>query len=385
MANPNIADIAGAALGGVKTLSDVATDWLNFGQNKKNREHQAWMQSMAHNYAMEQQWDAQRWQKSFWEMSNEYNLPSNVRQRLADAGLNEALMYSGDVSGATAASAPSSPIGSNPSGSAPSPIPLRGLGTDSLRLPADISKVFADRDKSLADVQTQSALRTFYDSSSQLNLAKSTNMDIDTDLKRLDRYFNESTMDQRLDNFDLNNQMLHQELRNLKDMVSWAEKNRPVEYETLKKQYSIIEAEAAVRQMDVAYYKANGTTMNQAQIDLWRSLFQVYDDVHELNGPDLFRMGKEMEYLVSGEGSSKIFKNIRQDYRYKRFQTFLHTLGQLTGVGSDIVDIGLSFTKIGAVRKAAAGESKEIGSKVETYDGDGVLRKVEVRDKYYDK
>lgn len=132
-------------------IATSATSGLfGYNQAKKNRAFQERM----YNKQVEDN-------RKNWEMVNEYNLPSAQMQRLLDAGLNPALMYSDGASGVVANSAAQG--GSLPSGStgtAQFVNPFQGFTESYARmkaLDADIENKRSDTALKLAQAITEGA------------------------------------------------------------------------------------------------------------------------------------------------------------------------------------------------------------------------------------
>lgn len=214
---------AGSLLsGGVNFLGDVvggiATGIFNHGEARRDR-----------NFKREMYQRAVDDQIKFWNMQNEYDLPSAQLQRLMDANLNPLLMYGeGGISGNLAAGAPSMP--SVPSGS---------QASANFNTSIDMANI------ALANQQMNESKSREY-----LNYKEADNREADTGLKGLQGEQLKIETDYSKDSYQLRLDMLKAE-KDLKDSMfylnySQANKlNKEISY--LDKQIENIDSEIAAR------------------------------------------------------------------------------------------------------------------------------------------
>lgn len=214
---------AGSLLsGGVNFLGDVvggiATGIFNHGEARRDR-----------NFKREMYQRAVDDQIKFWNMQNEYDLPSAQLQRLMDANLSPLLMYGeGGISGNLAAGAPSMP--SVPSGS---------QASANFNTSIDMANI------ALANQQMNESKSREY-----LNYKEAENREADTGLKGLQGEQLKIETDYSKDSYQLRLDMLKAE-KDLKDSMfylnySQANKlNKEISY--LNKQIENIDSEIAAR------------------------------------------------------------------------------------------------------------------------------------------
>ena len=139
--NPAIIAAGASAAGGL--LSNITTGLFNANQSAINRSFQREMYQRQYDDAIK-----------FWQMQNEYNLPSAQVQRIKDSGLNAALLYSNGApqNVATAAPAqPQKPSGAQTSAAFSNPLDLAQYAL----LDAQREKMAAETDKLKSETDWQ--------------------------------------------------------------------------------------------------------------------------------------------------------------------------------------------------------------------------------------
>ncbi len=354
----NNSDILGAA----GMLQDSIVNLANFTYAGKSKADSEDLMIKQNNFAQARQWDAQQWQKYMWDLTNEYNLPANAVERLKAAGLNPSLAYgSGDGAG-SAVGAPSSPTSSP--GGAPSvqAFPMHSVNPGLLTAASDIR--LRDKDADLAEekANTERSQQVLNDFTAILHNALAGKAGAEADLARINASIGEVQNLFLRDTFNTRKAITQEQLNEIRKSVALLDEqvyslkaSNSVAYEQAHWALQRLKAEAAVAAAQAAYQRYYNKEMLPEQAALLRNTVSLTSQQIDLNWPAWrravnFRAGMENNHGDAKTVLNRWWTNDVERPGFERFDNYVNSVSEITGIATDVIDAGLSIYSAGTSR-----------------------------------
>lgn len=351
-------DIIGAA----SLFQDSMFNLANFSYAGKSKANAEDLMIKQNDYAQARQWDAQQWQKYMWELTNEYNLPANAVKRLQDAGLNPSLAYgSGDGAGNAvgASTSPTSGPGGTPSLQG---FPLRSVSPGLLTAASDIR--LRDADTKLAEerANTERSQQSLNDFTSILHSALAGKAGADADLSRINASIGEIQNLFLRDTFDDRKAITHEQLNEVRKSISFLDEqvyslkaSNSFAYEQARWMLSRLKADTAVAVAQGEYQRRYNKEMLPEQVTLLRNTIALSSQQFDLNWPSWrravnFKAGMEHHLGDAKTVLNRWWTNDVEASGFERFNKYVGSVAEITGIATDVIDAGLSIYTAGTSR-----------------------------------
>lgn len=262
----------GAAVGGA--VAQVG-GLFGIGAGRQRRNQEKLMEKQASiQYKYQQQAAEAEYNRSqeAWRMNNEYNLPSNERKRLEDAGLLGASLFSGSSAGSPS-QAPSVSTPGGPSVGIPGSDELSpGASVANRRMSvlsslSGIVNTNTDSDLKQSQMLTQSSIQDLNATVSSLNLLMGDNVKVKTDIERISLFIADKTKNWQVDLSEAELNVANSTFHNLvmqAQVASDKHEMYPLEARLLRQNIAKIAVDMALSKAQASLAKAN-TSLSQAE------------------------------------------------------------------------------------------------------------------------
>lgn len=305
---------AGTAIGaGISAVGNLINSGISYRKQKKLLKRQ---QEFSHSERLEaEEYQRRMWHETF-NAQNAYNDPSAVMARLKNAGLNPDLYYGGNAQfasqgGATLSSSPGQAMPVTPAGEASSIAGFESIGN----LAKDISTINLQDSQSALNkekAETENTIQMLHGSQialtdEQLNWTKGQQRHLETEITLMQKQGEK--IDALVKNINTSSDLLHQQLKELKD--SYKDRMKSYYLANEKLYHEIGLAEATLAHYD-DYIEAFIDSLS-SQSDLNRSAENINVETRKVAARDAFYANEELTALKSrlrGEIKSKEQQNL---------------------------------------------------------------------------